>query len=100
MTRILRPYAKVSTRPAANLKARLVKPKDRLGFKDKSGVVYQYQCQCGKLCVGETGRKLKTREAEHRRAIAQGNGDHSGISRHVVETGHDIMWDDIKILDY
>ena len=39
-------------------------------------------------------------EAEHRQAIAQRNRDHSGISRHVVETGHDIMWDDVKILDY
>ena len=47
VTRVLRPYAKVSTRPAANLSARLVKPKDKLGIKEKAGLVYQYKCQCG-----------------------------------------------------
>ena len=58
-TRVLRPYAKVSTRPAANLSARLVKPKDRLGIKEKAELVYQCKCQCGKIYVGETGRKLR-----------------------------------------
>ena len=47
VTRVLRPYAKVSTRPTANLSARLVKPKDKLGIKEKAGLVYQYKCQCG-----------------------------------------------------
>ena len=39
VTRVLRPYAKVSTRPAANMSVRLVKPKDRLGIKEKTGLV-------------------------------------------------------------
>ena len=56
--------------------------------------------QCGKLYVGETGKKLRTRESEHKRAIASGNSDHSGISRHVLETGHSIVWHEVKILDY
>ena len=32
---------------------------------------------------------------DHRRAIAKGNQDHSGISKHVLETGHEILWDEI-----
>ena len=53
-----------------------------------------------KIYVGETGRKLRTRESEHKIAIANWNSDHSGISRHVLETGHTILWDEVKILDY
>ena len=44
VTHVLRPYAKVSTRPEANLIARLVKSKDRLGVKEKAGLVYRYNC--------------------------------------------------------
>ena len=46
---------------------------------------------------GETGRTLRTREMDHRRAIAKGNQDHSGISKHVLETGHEILWDEVRI---
>ena len=82
------------------MRDRLVRAKDRLGKKIKAGVVYQYQCQCGKIYVGETGRTLGTREMDHRRAISKGNADHSGISKHVLETGHEIAWDEVRIVCY
>ena len=28
------------------------------------------------------------------------DGDHSGISKHVLETGHSILWEGVKILAY
>ena len=68
-----------------------------MGTKSKAGVVYEYRCQCGMVYVGETGRTLRTREMDHRRAIAKGNQDHSGISKHVLETGHEILWDEVRI---
>ena len=68
-----------------------------MGTKSKAGVVYEYRCQCGMVYVGETGRTLITREMDHRRAIAKGNQDHSGISKHVLETGHEILWDEVRI---
>ena len=97
VTRVLKPYAKVGTKPGASLRDRLVKAKDKMGTKSKAGVVYEYRCQCGMVYVGETGRTLRTREMDHRRAIAKGNQDHSGISKHVLETGHEILWDEVRI---
>lgn len=98
ITRLLKPHAKVSTKPGINLRDRLVRAKDRLGTKSKGGLVYEYRCQCGMVYVGETGRTLRTREMDHKRAIRNGNGDHSGISKHVLDTGHQIMWDEVRIV--
>ena len=96
---MLKPYAKVGTKPGPSIRNRLVKPKDRLDAGTRSGLVYQYECECGMFYVGETGRTLKTREGDHKRAVRAGNAEHSGISRHVLETGHVIKWDDVKVLD-
>ena len=54
------------------------------------------------MCIGETCRSIRTRtrEKEHKRAIRNIDGDHSGISKHVLETGHSILWDGVKILAY
>ena len=52
------------------------------------------------MYIGETGRSIKTRENEHKRAIRNGDDNHSGISKHVVETGHTILWGEVKILAY
>ncbi len=38
------------------------------------GVVYQIPCaQCDEVYIGETGRPLKTRISEHKRAVATGD---------------------------
>ena len=44
------------------------------------------------MYVGETGRSIKAREMEHKRAIKNLDENHSGISKHVLETGHEIAW--------
>ena len=100
VTRILSSHAKVTTKPGKNLRNLLVKPKDRREKTSNAGLVYQYECECKKVYVGETGRSLKTRENEHKRAIRNGDENHSGISKHVLETGHRIIWEGVKILAY
>ena len=50
--------------------------------------------------MGEIGRTIRTRGNEHKRAIRNSYENHSGISKHVLETGHCIAWDDVKILAY
>ena len=50
--------------------------------------------------MGETCRTIETREKEHKRAIRNSDMNHSGISKHVLETGHTISWDGVKILAY
>ena len=47
----------------------MVKPKDRRGPHQNAGLVYQYECECDQVYIGETGRSIKTREKEHKRAI-------------------------------
>ena len=37
---------------------------------------------------------------EHKRAIRNMDENHSGISKHVLETGHCIAWDEVKILAF
>ena len=100
VTRILKPHAKVATKPGRNLKNVLVRPKDQREKDQNSGLVYQYECECGKVYVWETCRTIRTREREHKRAIRNLDADHSGISKHVLETGHTIVWDGVKILTY
>ena len=101
VTRILAPHAKVATRPGKNLKSMLVRPKDKRDKGANAGLVYQYECKvCKKVYVGETGRTLKVRESEHKRAIRNGDENHSGISKHVIETGHAMEWEGVKILAY
>ena len=78
----------------------LVRPKDQREKTSNAGLVYQYECECKKVYIGESGRSLKTRESEHKRAIRNGDENHSGISKHVLETGHSIMWEKVKILAY
>ena len=63
-------------------------------------MVYQYECECGKIYIGETCRSVRTREMEHKRAIRNMDENHSGISKHVLETAHRIAWEGVKILAY
>ena len=100
VTRALKPYARVATKPDRNLRGILVKPKDRRGPHQNAGLVYQYECECDQVYIGETGRSIKTREKEHKRAIRNMDENHSGISKHVIETGHSIAWEGVKILAF
>ena len=100
VTRAIKPFARVATRPEKNLRGFLVKPKDKRELDQNSGLVYQYECECKKVYIGETCRSIRTREKEHKRAIRNMDGDHSGISKHVLETGHSILWEGVKILAY
>ena len=47
-----------------------------------AGVVYQIHCQCGKVCVVETQRHLKTRVKEHRDACTKRDTYNSAIAEH------------------
>ena len=53
---------------------------------------------CDRVYIGETGRSIKTRESEHKRAIRNGDDNHSGISKHILETGRDYSLGDVKFL--
>ena len=47
----------------------LSKVKRRTAMLEKRGVVYAFDCDCGKSYIGETGRTLEERMNEHKGAI-------------------------------
>ena len=68
-----------------------VKDKDKP--QDRQGAVYKIACtDCDSTYIGETGRNLKTRLTEHKRATK--NKDPTNhIAEHHKQTGHNIDWD-------
>ncbi|KYN09427.1 hypothetical protein ALC57_18459, partial [Trachymyrmex cornetzi] len=73
--------------------------KDRLDKMNNNNVVYKISCcDCDCSYVGQTKRKLKTRIKEHKSDIRKSN-NHSVVSLHQLEYGHQIDLDNINILD-
>ena len=78
-------------KPQQTIRQLLVRPKDRDKPEDKTGVVYRIDCEeCEASYIGQTGRQLKERIKEHRRATEKGNILESGVAEHVASTGHSI----------
>ena len=75
-----------------------MKVKERPGMMEVKGVVYFIPCaECSTTYIGETGRTLKVRMAEHRRAVE--NKDYKkGIAMHFQNTAHTINWQEARIL--
>ena len=61
------------------------------------GVVYQVPCECGHVYVGETGRNLKLRLTEHKRAV-KNKDPNNGLAVHVNITNHTILWNSAEVL--
>jgi len=66
--------------------------------------IYQIECECGSIYVGETGRELNVRISEHKRSCNNGpNQDgffSSGVSEHIwTEDGvHSIRWNEADVI--
>jgi hypothetical protein len=74
--------------------------KDALPSNLKKNVVYKIVCKdCDASYVGQTGRRLKTRTAEHRNNINRINTPQSVITEHRINCNHEFDWEGIKILD-
>ena len=63
--------------------------------------VYSIPCCCGKIYNGDTGRLLKVRLEEHRKAVARGEIEKSGMADHIwKEKGNHLpLWDKVEIMD-
>ena len=82
-----------------SLRTVLSNPKPPQPPMDIKGVVYLIPCsECSAVYIGETGRTLKVRLAEHKRAFRMGDVK-NGIAVHSLKTGHSIAWDKAKITD-
>ncbi|BHF69613.1 hypothetical protein SprV_0301265900 [Sparganum proliferum] len=88
----------VAHRPEATIRRQLMKPKDPLPRQETSGVVYRIWCSCGQSnYVGETGRQLRTRMAEHAAAVRR-NDASSQVAAHSTGSGHTFKFDEAEIL--
>ena len=66
---------------------------------DIIGVVYQIPCSsCPAVYTGETGRTLKVRMAEHKRAVRMGDVN-NGLAVHSLKTGHPIEWSQARVVE-
>nr|VZI47159.1 unnamed protein product [Spirometra erinaceieuropaei] len=85
-------------RPEATIRRQLMKPKDPLPRQETSGVVYRIWCSCEQSnYVGETGRQLRTRMAEHAATVRR-NDASSQVAAHSTGSGHTFKFDEAEIL--
>jgi hypothetical protein len=56
-------------------------------------------CECGRRCIGETGRLLAVRLHEHRHNLKEGLLQKSKLAQRAYEEGHGVGWDEAKILE-
>ena len=99
--RILGPLdIRVAFCPHSTLRRQLVHPKDPVPMDQRTGVVYQIPCsECPKVYVGQSGRTLKHRLSEHRRALQKGDVAASALAEHVWSTGHQVNLSEAKVID-
>ena len=101
IARILQPYnIRVAHKPITTLRHLLTNVKDKDEPNNRQGAVYKIKCSdCQASYIGETGRNLKTRLTEHKRATR--NGD---VNNHIAEhhrlTNHTIDWDSAQCVTY
>ena len=100
ISRILKRYdVNVAHQPARKLKNEICHLKDRRSVNERAGVVYKLNCRdCNAVYVGETGRQVEDRMAEHQRDIAT-HKQASKVYEHTNVTGHSFDFENVKILD-
>ena len=67
-------------------------------MNQNSGVVYSIPCSgCPGSYVGETRQPLKRRLSQHKNDI-KNRKDHTALSRHALDSGHNFNFDEAKIV--
>ena len=68
----------------------LVRQKDLVPVEERKRVVY----------IGQTGRSLKQRVSDHRRALKNEDVQTSALAEHVFKTGHAVDLSQSEVLDH
>ena len=86
--------------PYSTLIRQLVHPKDPVPTNQCRVMVYQIPCsECPKVYVGQSGRTLKHRLSEHRRALQKWDVAVSALAEHVWSTGHQVNLSEAEVID-
>ena len=66
---------------------------------ESSGIVYNIPCKdCSSCYIGQTGRKLKRRIEEHKKAVRLADFENSALAEHAWTESHRVDWDSVSIL--
>ena len=89
-------------KPHHTLRRALVKVKNPTPAQQRAGVVYRITCgTCPRVYIGQTGRTLKHRLKEHKRALRSGETAQSAVAAgHAINEGDTIKWDDAEMVDH
>ena len=90
---------KVIFKAGQSFRSVLTKVKDPLPMVKKAKVVYRIHRSCGKICIGETRRRLETRLREHQEACRKGTLEKSAVTEHTWKDHHAIKWDKTIVVD-
>jgi predicted GIY-YIG superfamily endonuclease len=76
------------------------KSKDKIAKEQKSNIIYNIECECRKVYVGQTSQYFHTRFKQHQRdgANRTETSNKSALSQHLNRTDHIISFQNAKIL--
>ena len=95
------PSARVQKLTTTNHQQLFSRPKDPDdSHRQKSGTVYRISCiQCNFVYYGPTERSLKTRIAEHKKAVASFD-QNSKVASHVHHFSHNMNFENVKVVGF
>ena len=74
--------------------------KDMVDAEHRQGAVYKIKCaDCNQCYVGETKRWFVTRKKEHMRDVRLIKRDSTALSKHAIQSEHEIDWENSETLD-
>ena len=92
---------KVAMKPVKTIGNILTSPKDPIAEHEKSRLVYKIPCaDCEFVYVGQTKRDLKSRVAEHKRAVETAEPEKSAVCEDLMLFDHRINWEESTVLKY
>ena len=90
---------KVAYKPQQTINCLFPRPKRRDDSdRQKSGIVYKIDCTpCNVVYYGQTERSLRTRIAEHKKAVASFD-QNSKVASHVHQFSHNMNFANVKVI--
>jgi hypothetical protein len=70
--------------------------KEPLGLRTPG--IYSIPCECGKVYIGQSGRKVQQRVQEHNRHTRLAQPEKSAVAEHSIDHDHTIRLQDTKLL--
>nr|VZI39543.1 unnamed protein product [Spirometra erinaceieuropaei] len=99
VSRLLRPLGiGIAHRPESTIRNLVMRPKTPLPRGETTNVIYRIQCSsCDMNYIGETGKRLHTRVAEHMRAVRRMD-PLSLVAEYCANSGHTFAFQNAEIL--